>query len=257
MLNGILDGMGKVIHGINAPLIAGVMMRHAGHTVNHRVSHVDVGRCHVDFCTQHLLTVLVKTVLHIFKQRQIFLHGTIPVRAVLSGRIEVSPVFPDLLRRQITDIGLSFFDQLHRAFVHGVKIIGSKEQPVLEVGSQPFYICNDGFHIFGFFLRGIGIVKTEVEFSSILLCKTIVQKNGLGMSDMKIAVGLRREPGLDVVIYSLRQILVDFLFDEISGNHFLCFLCRFFVLRHNDSSIYFREQCSRRMCLHIHPASSA
>ena len=43
MLNGVLNGMGKIIHGVNAPLISRIVMLHMSHTINNRVSHVDIG----------------------------------------------------------------------------------------------------------------------------------------------------------------------------------------------------------------------
>ena len=41
------------------------------------------------------------------------------------------------------------------------------------------------------------------------------------MSDVQIAVGLRRETGMHRVIHPFRQVLIDHLLDEIAGS--LCF----------------------------------
>ena len=52
------------------------------------------------------------------------------------------------------------------------------------------------------------------------------------MSDMKVAVRLRWEPGLDMVIYSFRKIFINFLLDKVFGNYFFCFLSRCHILSH-------------------------
>ena len=57
-LDGILDRMRKIVHRIDAPFIAGIVMCHMSHTVDDRVSHVDIRGCHIDLGTQHLLAVL-------------------------------------------------------------------------------------------------------------------------------------------------------------------------------------------------------
>ena len=59
------------------------------------------------------------------------------------------------------------------------------------------------------------------------------------MSDMKVAVWLRWEPGLDMVIYSFRKIFINFLLDKVFGNYFFCFLSRCHILSHINSSISF------------------
>ena len=68
ILDGILDGMGEIVHGVNAPLVPGVVVGHAGHAVDHRVAHVDVGGGHVDLGPQHLCAVLVFPLLHLLEE---------------------------------------------------------------------------------------------------------------------------------------------------------------------------------------------
>ena len=54
-----------------------------GYTIDDRVTHVDIRGSHIDLGTEYLLSILIFAVFHIFKQLQIFLHGTVTVRAVL------------------------------------------------------------------------------------------------------------------------------------------------------------------------------
>ena len=76
--------MGKVIHRIDAPCIAGAMVMGFCNTVDNRVTHIDIRRCHVDFCTQHFGPVGKFAVFHSFKQRQVFFHRTVAVRTVFA-----------------------------------------------------------------------------------------------------------------------------------------------------------------------------
>ena len=96
MLNGILDRMGKVIHRVNAPCIAGVVVCHTGYTVDDRVSHVDVRGSHIDLCAKNLLAVLILAFLHLLKKTQVLFDGTVSVWAFLTWSIEIASVLSDL-----------------------------------------------------------------------------------------------------------------------------------------------------------------
>lgn len=67
-LNRILNRMGKIIHGINTPGIPCIMMGHMCHTVNNRVTHIDIRGSHINPGTKHLFSVCVLSVLHFLKE---------------------------------------------------------------------------------------------------------------------------------------------------------------------------------------------
>ena len=46
----ILDRVGEVVHGVNAPCVAGGWMGFVFDSEQCWISHVNVGRCHVYFC---------------------------------------------------------------------------------------------------------------------------------------------------------------------------------------------------------------
>ena len=232
MLDRILDRMGEIVHRIDAPLIACVVVRHVGDAVNDRVAHIDVRGGHIDLCAQHLLAVRILSFLHLFKELQVLLHGTVPVGAFLSGLGQGAAVLLDLLRRKITDIRLAFFNQENGALIHFLEVIGSEIQPVLPVRAEPGNIFLDRFHELDLFLGRIGIVKTQVELAAVLLCQAVVQKDGLGVADVQIAVRLRRESGHDVGVDALGQILVDGLLNKIAGYRCGLFCC-FHIFLHN------------------------
>ncbi len=45
--------VGVVVHGIDAPLVAGALVRGMQDAVHHRVAHIQVGRGHVDLGAKH------------------------------------------------------------------------------------------------------------------------------------------------------------------------------------------------------------
>ena len=59
---------------------------------------------------------------HPAEQIQTLLHGTIPVRR--DGRVgQIAPIFLELLRSQLADVGKSFLDQLFGILIRLLKII--------------------------------------------------------------------------------------------------------------------------------------
>ena len=49
--------MREGVHRVNAPCIAGVVVRSPSNAVNGRVAQVDVGRCHVNFGAKDRRTI--------------------------------------------------------------------------------------------------------------------------------------------------------------------------------------------------------
>ena len=215
-LDGILNGMGKIIHGINAPRVARVMMGHMSHPVNNGITHIHIRRRHINTGPQNFLPVPVHPVFHIFEQFQILLHAPFRRRVFLSRLRQGSPVFPDLIRAQIGYISFSFFNQRNRRFIHLPEIIGCKEQTVFPVCAKPLNIRFNRLYKFRLFLCRIGIVKTHIELAAVLFCKTIIQKNTLGVPDMQISVRFGRKTGVNRIINALRQIFIDDLLDKIT-----------------------------------------
>ena len=75
--------------------------------------------------------------------------------------------------------------------------------------AQPVQILNDAVDILLTFAGGVGVVQAQVELAAILVCDGPVDVDGLGAADVQVAVGLRREAGMD---------LADFAFGEVGVN---------------------------------------
>ena len=176
--------MRKIIHRIDAPGITGIMMRHMCHTIDDRITHVHIRRRHINTGSQYLLAILILSVLHLGKDAQIFFDAAFPPRIVLARMLKISSGLTDLLRRQIRDISLSFFDQLHSTLIHAPEIVRRKEETVFIIRAEPLYILLNGFHELAFFLGRIRIVKTEIKLSAVFLCHTVVGQDRLCMPDV-------------------------------------------------------------------------
>ena len=122
--------------------------------------------------------------------------GTIPVGRN-SGGIQVTAVLLKLLGGQFTDVGKALFDQLHGILIVLLKVVGTIEEAVAPVEAQPVDIVLNGFHIFGIFLGGVGIVHTEVAKTVVLLRGAEVDAQSLAVADVQIAVGFRGETGVN------------------------------------------------------------
>ena len=138
---------------------------------------------------------------------------------------QVAPVFLKLLGGQLADVGQALLNQLLGERIGLFKIIGAVEEPVAPVEAQPVDVLLDGVHILGVLLGGIGIVHTKVAHPVKLQGGAEVDGQGLAVADVQIAVGLRREPGVNRLTgepAALGNVLINEAVDEIFALQGLC-----------------------------------
>lgn len=119
----IADAMSKVVHRIDAPLVASLMMLGEFNAIQHRIAHHDKRRRHVDFSAQTGFT-LFKTAGTHFSNSARFSSTLRSRNGLFTRRGQRTAVFTDLLRRQLINVGRAFIDQLDRIGVQLVKVIG-------------------------------------------------------------------------------------------------------------------------------------
>ena len=216
---GILNGMGEVIHGIDAPLVPLTVMVHVVDPVDNGVPHIEVAAGQVDLGPQGHGTVGELPCPHPGEQIQALLHRTVPVGR--RGRnADVSPVGPELLGRQFAHIGKTLFDKAHRLTVILLKIVGAVEEAVTPVEAKPVDVLLDGLHELLVLFGRVGVIHPQVAQSAELLSGAEVDGQGLAVADMQIAVGLRRKPGMDghaFKLSALGNILLNKRVDEIAA----------------------------------------
>ena len=111
-LNRVRQRMREVVHRIDAPRVAGPMMRGVPDAIERRVAHVEIRRRHVDLRAQDVRAVLELARAHPGEEVEVFVDRTVPVRTVLAGLGQRAPVPSDLLGREAVDVGAAARDQL-------------------------------------------------------------------------------------------------------------------------------------------------
>ena len=222
-LQRVLNGVCKVVHGIDAPLVSLTVVVHMTDAIDDRVAHIEVAGSQIDLGAEGITVVLKFSGAHSGEQVQTFLNGAVAVRG--NGRgIQVAPVLLELLRRQLADVGQPLLDQLHRIFVVLLKIVGAVVEAVAPVEAQPVDVLLDGFHELHILFGGVGVVHAEVAQAIVLLGGAEVDDQRLAVADMQIAVGFRRKPGMDGLTRKLPaggDVLVDECVDKVFAfSHF-------------------------------------
>ena len=113
----------EVVHWIDAPLIARPMMRHMGDTVNHRVAHDEIRRCHVDLCTQDARAIWELSRTHAREEVEILLHGAIAVRTFPPRLGQRTAMRANLICREIIYVCKPFLNQRDGISIHLLEVI--------------------------------------------------------------------------------------------------------------------------------------
>ena len=225
-LDGVLDGVGEVVHGIDAPLVPLAVMGLILDAVDGGVPHVHVGAGQVDLGPQGLLPFLELAGPHPAEQVQVLLGGAVtPGRRTAGLAGVVAAVLPHFVPAQVVHIGLALQDQLLGVLIALLEVVAAVEDAAVGVSPQPVQVLQDAVDILGALPGGVGVVQTEVEFAAVGLGDGPVDIDGLGAADVQVAVGLRREPGVDLGDFALGQIGVDDIGQKV-------FVCHSTVLPH-------------------------
>ncbi len=112
----IREAVGKVIHGINHPHTGGAIMGDFLDPIQGGIAHQHIGRCHVDFGSEHMVAFIIFTGPHAFEHIQIFFNRALTIGAVFTGLCQGAAIFPDLIGAEAVNIGLAFFDELNGIF---------------------------------------------------------------------------------------------------------------------------------------------
>ncbi|MNT72077.1 hypothetical protein D3C72_2106420 [compost metagenome] len=115
--------MGEVVHRVDAPLVAGLVVFGKFNAIQHRIAHHDERRRHIDFRTQTGFTFLEATGTHFFEQCEVLFDAAIAERAVFARRSQRATVFADFICRQLIYVGQAFVDQFNRVGVQLIKIV--------------------------------------------------------------------------------------------------------------------------------------
>ena len=189
----------EIIHRVYTPFVAGLVVLDMSDAVNHRVTHIEVGRRHIDFGAQHFCAVFEFAGGHAAEQVEIFFDAAVAVRAVFAGLGERAAVFADFIGAQIVDISQTFFNKLYGTFINEIKIARSVKA-LIPLKAEPLNILLNRLDIFHIFFLRVGVVKAQVANAAVFFRGAEIDANRFCVADMQIAVGFRRETGLYVVV---------------------------------------------------------
>ncbi len=226
-LQGVLDGMGKVVHGENAPFGALPVVLDVPYPVEHRVAHVEVAGSQVDPGPEGIFPLGEFAGPHPAEKIEAFGGGPVPVWA--AGRdAHIPAIFAELLRGQLTDIGKALIDQFLGIFIGFIKIIRAVEEPVFPIKAEPADVFLDGVDKFGILLGRIRIIHAQVADAAVFFRGAEVYAKGLAMADVQVAVGFRRKTGMNP--HPLKSSAVGQVF---FNKYFYKVFCRFFHVFHS------------------------
>ena len=219
-LDGVLDGMGVVVHRIDAPLVALTIVRNVGYAVDDGVAHVYVGRGHIYLCPEHLGSVGIDARLHLAEELEVLLYAPVAVGRICARLRERAAGGGYLLGREVADVCVAIHNIFFGYFVHSVVIIGGKHELIV-FESQPLERVGDGIDVFVVLLGGVGVVHAQIELCAVLVLDGKIYAQRLDVTDVKVAVGLGRETHLQLVAadfeFSRFEFFVYDLFNEIGS----------------------------------------
>ena len=210
----VADGMGVVVHRVDAPLVPRPVMGRVQDPVDDGIAQVDVGRRHVDLCAETLFAVRVLSRLHLAEELQIFLGRAVPIGTFLPGFRQGPPRLLDLLGGEVADERLPVADQPFGVLIDDVEEVGCVHL-FLPLVAQPEDVLPDRVDEFRLFLGRVGVVEEEVAFPVIFFGGSEIDEHALGVPDVEIPVRFGGKPCLDGSDLPCRQILLDELFDKI------------------------------------------
>ena len=218
-LDGVLDGVGKIVHRVDAPLIALTVMLGVLDTVDGRVTHIHVGAGEVDFSAEGLFALLELACTHPAEEVEVLFRGAVAPRRGTGGLACVAAaVLAHLVAGQVIDICLTLKDELFGILIALVEVVAAVEDAAVGVGTQPVQVLDDAVDILLPFTGGVGVVEAEVELAAVLVCDGPVDIDRLGAADVQVAIGLRREAGMDLADFAFGEVGVN----DLSQKVFIC-----------------------------------
>ncbi|MNC35625.1 hypothetical protein D3C75_841140 [compost metagenome] len=107
---------------------------------------------------------------------------------------------------------------MHGPVVQLVEVVGGVTLLAGPLEAQPLNVRLDRVNVFLVFLGRVGVVEAQVALAAEFLGQAEVQADRLGMADVQVAVGLRREAGDDLGVLAGFQVGLDDRAEEVRGS---------------------------------------
>ena len=222
-LDRVREGVRVVVHRVDAPPVLRSMVRHVADPVERRVAHVHVGRRHVDLRPEDACPIGELAGAHPAEQVQVLLHGSVAVRAVPARLGQGAAVSPDVLGREVVDVGETAPDQLLRPLVQLPEVVG-REVEVRAASRSRASGCPPGSTRHTPTSSFAGLVSSNRRWhgAAELPSEAEVDRDRLRVADVEVAVGLGRESRDDAPTPAAgARILLDGGPDEVGRRSWL------------------------------------
>ena len=194
-LDGVALAVGPVVHGVDAPALAGALVGGAEDAVHHRVAQDQVRRGHVDARAQDLLAVAELAGAHAREEVEVLLRRAAAERAVPPRLGEGAAGPADLLGRLVVDVGQAFADQLAGPVVELLEVVGGVELALAPVEAEPADVLHLGVDELLLLARRVGVVEAQVAAPAEVGGDAEVDADRLAVAHVQIAVRLGRKAG--------------------------------------------------------------
>src|SRR5215472_1862491 len=234
-----------VVQRVHAPLGPGTMMCGVANPIDRWVAQIDVGAREIDLQAQHMRAIGELTLLHASKQIEVLLDASVAIWARLTRLGQRPAQLTELVGSRAIDVGQTCFDEVPGELVKPVEVVRSVVKVLTPIETQPSDRLFDGVLVLDVLFDGVGIVKAEMADAAILCGEAEIEADGLGMPNVKVAIGLWREASNhSSAILAATAMLRDDLAQEIRtrragrilrqcSSHFVLFMnkaCRSTIL---------------------------
>ena len=185
-----------VVGRIDAPECTGAVVVDPPDPVHHRVAQLHVLVLHVDLRTQHVRPLGELAGPHASEQVEVLLDGTIPERTLDARLAVAASLRRDGLTVLVVDVGEAVRDQQFGPVVELFEIVAGVQRLPIDREAEPCDVGDDAVDEAGVLGIGIGVVETQIADAAELVGDTEVDGDRLGVADVQVAVGLRRESRL-------------------------------------------------------------
>ena len=186
-----------VVHWVDAPVVSGPMVVSEHDPIKDWISQVEVGRFHVDFCSKRSGALCKLAVLHAKEQVQIFLDGAVSKRTISARLGQGASVLAHLIGVEVAHVGMAFANQLQSPIVELLEVVRSVEE-IVPIKAEPTHVALDRVDVLLALFARVGVVEPQVALATVGSCEPKIQADAFGMSDVQIAIGLRRKTGLNL-----------------------------------------------------------
>ena len=135
--------VGEIVHGVDAPLIAGAVVAFVQDAVHDRVAQVEVAGGHIDLGPQDARPVGELALAHALEQVQVLVYRAVAIGAFVPRLGERAAVLADLFGAEVVDVRFALLDQADGPGVELVEVIRSEEQAVFPIEAQPADVADD------------------------------------------------------------------------------------------------------------------